>query len=141
MTMGVFVAGKRIDQIDKHVGNRVRMQRMVLGITQERLAAGLGITFQQVQKYEKGTNRISASRLEAIARILKVSPGFLFGESDAVNERSATTSATDLIQFLTKGEGAALMRSFARINDKVLRRTIIRFVEAAAPANGAAGRV
>src|ERR1700728_2893390 len=101
--MGVFVAGKRIDQVDKQVGNRMRMQRMVLGITQQRLAAGLGITFQQVQKYEKGTNRISASRLEAIARILKVSPAFLFGERDAVNERSRTSSATALIQCLTKG--------------------------------------
>jgi transcriptional regulator with XRE-family HTH domain len=129
------MAGKRIDQIDKQVGNRVRMQRMKIGITQQQLAAGLGITFQQVQKYEKGTNRISASRLQAIARILKVSPAFLFGESDAVNDRPGTTSAAALIQFLTKSEGAALMRSFARINDKVLRRTIIRFVEAAAPAN------
>jgi transcriptional regulator with XRE-family HTH domain len=135
------MAGKRIDQIDKHVGNRVRMQRMVLGITQQRLAEGLGITFQQVQKYEKGTNRISASRLQAIARILKVSPAFLFGESDAVRERSGTISATALIQCLTKSEGAALMRSFARINDKTLRRTIIRFVEAAAPENSAAGQV
>jgi transcriptional regulator with XRE-family HTH domain len=139
--MGVFVAGKRVDQIDKQVGNRVRMQRMVLGITQQRLAAGLGITFQQVQKYEKGTNRISASRLQAIARILKVSPAFLFGESGAVNDRSGTLSATSLIQCLRKGEGAALMRSFVRINDKALRRTIIRFVEAAAPANGAIGGV
>jgi transcriptional regulator with XRE-family HTH domain len=136
--MGVFVAGKRIDQIDKHVGNRVRMQRMVLGITQERLAAGLGITFQQVQKYEKGTNRISASRLQAIARILKVSPAFLCGESEAASDRSGT-SATALIRCLTKSEGAALMRSFARINDKTLRRTIVRFVEAAAPINAAAG--
>jgi transcriptional regulator with XRE-family HTH domain len=139
VTMGVFVAGKRIDQIDKHVGNRVRMQRMVLGITQERLAAGLGITFQQVQKYEKGTNRISASRLQAIALILKVSPAFLFGESDAVDHRSGISSATALIRCLTKSEGAALMRSFARINDKALRRTIIRFIEAAAPINAAAG--
>jgi transcriptional regulator with XRE-family HTH domain len=135
------VAGKRIDQTDKHVGNRVRMQRMELGITQQRLAAGLGITFQQVQKYEKGTNRISASRLQAIADILEVSPAFFFGERDAVDERSGTSSATALIKCLTKGEGAALMRSYSRINDKVLRRTIIRFVEAAAPANGAAGRV
>jgi transcriptional regulator with XRE-family HTH domain len=138
--MGVFVAGKRIDQIDKHVGNRVRMQRLVLGITQQRLAEGLGITFQQIQKYEKGANRISASRLQAIARILKVSPAFLFGESDAVNDRSGTVSATALIKCLTKSEGATLMRSFARINDKTLRRTSVRFVEAAAPADGAAGR-
>jgi transcriptional regulator with XRE-family HTH domain len=141
MTKGVFMAGKRIDQIDKHVGNRVRMQRMVLGITQERLAAGLGITFQQVQKYEKGTNRISASRLQAIAQILKVTPAFLFGESDAVNDRSETSSAKALIQCLTKSEGATLMRSFVRIKDKALRRTIVRFVEMVAPATGTAGRV
>jgi transcriptional regulator with XRE-family HTH domain len=140
VTMGGFVAGKRIDQIDKQVGNRVRMQRMMLGITQQRLAAGIGITFQQVQKYEKGTNRISASRLQAIARILKVSPAFLFGENDAANNRSGT-SATALIRCLTKSEGAALMRSFARINDRALRRTIVRFVETVAPANEAAGRV
>jgi transcriptional regulator with XRE-family HTH domain len=135
------VARKPVDQIDKHVGNRVRMQRMILGMSQQRLAAGIGVTFQQLQKYEKGTNRISASRLHAIARILKVSPAFLFGESDAVTDRSGTSSATALIQCLTKSQGATLMRSFARINDKGLRRTIVRFVEAAAPANGAAGRV
>ena len=66
------MAKKAPNPIDKHVGSRVRMRRMMLGMSQEKLGAGLGLTFQQVQKYEKGTNRISASRLQQSAGILQV---------------------------------------------------------------------
>lgn len=69
---------KRTDLIDKHVGNRVRMRRLMLKMTQEKLGDELGLTFQQVQKYEKGTNRISASRLQYLSRILDVPVPFFF---------------------------------------------------------------
>jgi len=72
---------KPLNSIDKHVGSRVRMRRMMLGMNQTKLGDALGITFQQVQKYEKGTNRISASRLHHISHILQVSVPFFFGSS------------------------------------------------------------
>ena len=69
---------KSPNPIDKHVGSRVRMRRMMLGMSQEKLGEELGLTFQQVQKYEKGTNRISASRLQHISHILEVTVPFFF---------------------------------------------------------------
>jgi transcriptional regulator with XRE-family HTH domain len=73
-----IVAKKAPNPIDKHVGSRVRMRRMMLGMSQEKLGDALGLTFQQVQKYEKGTNRIGASRLQQISNILQVPVAFFF---------------------------------------------------------------
>ena len=70
------MAKKAPNPIDKHVGSRVRMRRMMLGMSQEKLGDALGLTFQQVQKYEKGTNRIGASRLQQISQILQVPVSF-----------------------------------------------------------------
>src|SRR5690606_13936188 len=76
------MAGKKSpNPIDIHVGSRVRLRRMMLGMSQEKLGEGLGITFQQIQKYEKGTNRIGASRLQHIARILSVPVSFFFEDA------------------------------------------------------------
>src|ERR1700678_1752014 len=72
------MAKKAPNPIDKHVGSRVRMRRMMLGMSQEKLGDALGLTFQQVQKYEKGTNRIGASRLQQISHILQVPVAFFF---------------------------------------------------------------
>ena len=73
-----MAAKKSPNPIDKHVGSRVRMRRMMLSMSQEKLGDALGVTFQQVQKYEKGANRIGASRLHHIARILQVPVAFFF---------------------------------------------------------------
>src|SRR5882762_4038395 len=73
-----MIAKKSPNPTDKHVGARVRMRRLMLGLSQEKLGGALGLTFQQVQKYEKGTNRIGASRLQHISNILQVTPGFFF---------------------------------------------------------------
>src|SRR6202795_1485752 len=73
-----IMAKKAPNPIDKHVGSRVRMRRMMLGMSQEKLGDALGLTFQQVQKYEKGTNRIGASRLQQISQILQVPVAFFF---------------------------------------------------------------
>src|SRR5579863_7500014 len=76
--LGDMIAKKAPNPIDKHVGSRVRMRRMMLGMSQEKLGNSLSLTFQQVQKYEKGTNRIGASRLQQISHILQVPVAFFF---------------------------------------------------------------
>src|ERR1700683_926562 len=73
-----MIAKKSPNPIDKHVGSRVRMRRMMLSMSQEKLGDALGLTFQQVQKYEKGTNRIGASRLQQISQLLQVQVSFFF---------------------------------------------------------------
>src|SRR5437868_15209189 len=88
-----MMAKKAPNPIDKYVGGRVRMRRMMLGMSQEKLGDGLGLTFQQVQKYEKGTNRIGASRLQTIAHILQVPVSFFFDEApQGALAKSATNS-------------------------------------------------
>jgi len=120
---------------DKYVGSRVRMRRLMLHMSQERLADQLGLTFQQVQKYEKGTNRISASRLQQISHILEVPVPFFFegapqagaGGSRSKDESPSLSYITD---FLGNADGHALVRAFMKIKDGGLRRAIVRMVEA-----------
>jgi len=105
--------------VDKHVGSRVRMRRMMLGMSQEQLGDGLGLTFQQVQKYEKGTNRISASRLQQAAGILQVPVPFFFegapGSYHKADGLSETASPAYVFEFLATSEGLALTKAFMRI--------------------------
>ena len=117
---------------DKHVGARVRMRRMMLGMSQEKLGNALGLTFQQVQKYEKGANRIGASRLQHIAQILQVPVSFFFeGGPAAEGGRgvSETASVADLADVLATRDGLALAKAFMAIKDKKLRRSIVALVE------------
>ncbi len=118
---------------DKYVGSRVRMRRIMLGMSQEKLGEALGLTFQQVQKYEKGTNRIGASRIQKISDILQVPVSFLFegGPSSAVSAQgfSEAPSAAYVSDFLATSEGLALTRAFTRIPDAKLRRRIVDLVE------------
>jgi transcriptional regulator with XRE-family HTH domain len=119
---------------DKYVGSRVRMRRMMLGMSQEKLAGALGLTFQQIQKYEKGTNRISASRLQAISQILD-SPVHFFFEgapqlTKGVQQLGETASPSYVTDFLTTSDGLALVKAFVKIKDAGLRRSIVRMVEA-----------
>jgi len=123
--------------IDVHVGTRVRMRRMLLGISQEKLGEALGLTFQQVQKYEKGTNRIGASRLQQIAKTLNVPPSFFF-EGQALEEMAASGSdaaaqhSANVVDFLSTTEGLQLNKAFARIHDARIRKRIIDLVIALA---------
>ncbi len=116
--------------VDLHVGSCVRMRRLTIEMSQEKLADGLGITFQQVQKYEKGTNRISASRLQHIAQILEVPVTFFFdgapGNSKAKYERPSPNLE---IEFLATSEGKALSRAFQRLPSRKLRRSVVTLVE------------
>lgn len=118
--------------IDKHVGSRVRMRRMLIGMSQERLGEQLGITFQQIQKYEKGTNRIGASRLQHISTILGVPPAFFFDglpAEDEVANGSSDAPATDfVVDFLATSEGLQLNRAFVRIKSGKLRRKVVDLV-------------
>jgi transcriptional regulator with XRE-family HTH domain len=124
---------KAPDPVDKYVGSRVRMRRIMLGMSQEKLGEALGLTFQQVQKYEKGTNRVSASRIQQITEILQVPVSFLFegGPSGAAKADggSDAVSPSYVSDFLATSEGLALTRAFTRISDAKLRRSIVELVE------------
>src|SRR6266702_2401565 len=113
------MAKKAPNPIDKHVGSRVRMRRMMLGMSQEKLGDALGLTFQQVQKYEKGTNRIGASRLQQISNILQVPVSFFF-------EGASPAYVSD---FLATSDGLSLTKSFMKIKNSKLRRRIVDLVE------------
>jgi transcriptional regulator with XRE-family HTH domain len=120
--------------IDIHVGCRVRMRRHMLDMSQTALGDALGLTFQQVQKYEKGANRISASRLQDISRVLQVSVPFFFeGSPDVPGEQkgngtSAPTPAY-VTEFLASRDGLALIKAFTKIRRRELRRSIVALVE------------
>jgi transcriptional regulator with XRE-family HTH domain len=124
---------KTPNPIDRHVGSRVRMRRMMISMSQEKLGDRLGITFQQVQKYEKGTNRIGASRLHQISSILGVPVAFFY--EGAPNAEGAPGSAEAgnppyVSDFLATSEGLALTTAFMKLNDPKLRRRIVDLVEA-----------
>jgi transcriptional regulator with XRE-family HTH domain len=125
---------KSPNPIDRHVGGRVRMRRMMLGISQTKLGDGLGISFQQVQKYEKGANRMGASRLQQIAHILQTPVPFFFegapqhtGQSNGNVE--ASSSPAYVSEFLASSDGLALTKAFMRIEEPGVRRCIVELVE------------
>ncbi|HYW59256.1 MAG TPA: helix-turn-helix domain-containing protein [Xanthobacteraceae bacterium] len=135
------MAKKAPNPIDKHVGSRVRMRRMMLAMSQEKLGDALGLTFQQVQKYEKGTNRIGASRLQQISNILQVPVAFFFeGAPDLLDSgRSVNRDAPSpayVSDFLATSDGLALTKAFMRITDAKLRRRIVDLVEQIAGDDG-----
>jgi transcriptional regulator with XRE-family HTH domain len=127
------VSTKNPNPTDKHVGSRVRMRRLMLEMTQEKLADQLGITFQQVQKYEKGTNRVSASRLQQISQSLDVPVSFFFEQAPPPSrqgrESAEAPSHAYINDFLASSDGLALAKAFMRIDDKAIRRSIVRLVE------------
>jgi transcriptional regulator with XRE-family HTH domain len=128
-----MVKKKIPNPIDIYVGSRIRMRRMMIGMSQEKLGSALGLTFQQVQKYEKGTNRVSASRLQQISTALGVVPAFFFEEvSGSPRERrgdAAEPAPNFVSNFLATSDGLALVKAFARITSPKIRRAIVDFVE------------
>ncbi|MBX3598970.1 MAG: helix-turn-helix transcriptional regulator [Rhizobiaceae bacterium] len=133
---------KKANPIDVHVGSRIRLRRNMMGMSQERLGESLGITFQQVQKYEKGTNRVGASRLQAIAGILGVPVAFFFEDAATVESGAAgfaeSNNATSLMEFCTSTEGLQLNRAYFAIDDAKIRRRVLDLVKAlSAPAEAA----
>lgn len=130
---------KSPNPVDQHVGRRVRMRRVLVGMSQERLGDALGLTFQQVQKYEKGTNRIGASRLQQIAGALDVSPAFFFEDMDAAgtseNRQVSDDASAFVVDFLSTSEGLVLNKNFVRIRDPKLRRKVVELVTCLAEAS------
>jgi transcriptional regulator with XRE-family HTH domain len=128
------------DPIDKHAGKRLRIRRKVMGMSQTKLGVALGLTFQQVQKYEKGANRMGASRLQQISRILKVPVEFFFegvphgnGHNDQQSEALSLQYVSD---YLASADGLQLTKAFMQIPDAGVRRSIVKLVEQiAAPEN------
>jgi transcriptional regulator with XRE-family HTH domain len=132
-TVKTVVIKKVPNPTDKHVGSRVRMRRMTLGKSQSWLADAVGLTFQQIQKYEKGTNRIGSSRLQQFANLLDVPVSFFFeGGSNASSQRKGKAidpSITYVSKFISSSDGLALIKAFMQIKDAKLRRGISNFVE------------
>jgi transcriptional regulator with XRE-family HTH domain len=126
------MAKKVPNPIDRHVGSRVRMRRMMLSMSQEKLGDALGLTFQQVQKYEKGTNRIGASRLQQISNVLQVPVAFFFeGAPDVPGSPRGGKDAPSpayVAEFLATTDGLALTKAFMQIEDPKLRRRIVDLV-------------
>lgn len=120
--------------IDIHVGSRVRLRRTMMSMSQEKLGDALGITFQQIQKYEKGTNRIGASRMQQISAALKVPVAFFFEDAPTLSGTPATgmseaSSTSYVVDFLSSPEGIQLNRAFVRISNPAIRRKIVDMVK------------
>jgi transcriptional regulator with XRE-family HTH domain len=116
--------------IDKSVGARIRMQRMVRGLSQTDLGNAVGVTFQQIQKYEKGSNRVGASRLQQIANVLKVAPDFFFDKASAKAVDASGSRETAIIdEFISSRDGVALSKAFANIRDAKTRRSIVSLIQ------------
>ena len=122
-----------VNPVDKHVGTRVKMRRKMLGMSQTKLGDGLGITFQQVQKYENGANRIGASRLQNISDILQVPVPFFFEGAPHLPGQpmgfGGAPSPAYVSEFLATSDGLTLTKAFMRIREQRLRRRIVNLVE------------
>jgi transcriptional regulator with XRE-family HTH domain len=125
---------KAPDPVDRHVGHRVRVRRLLVGVSQEKLGDALGVTFQQIQKYEKGTNRISASRLRQIADMLSVPVSFFYEgaprQDGGRDENASAERTSDAHDVLWTSQDLQLVRAFQRIGDGQVRRRIVSLVEA-----------
>jgi transcriptional regulator with XRE-family HTH domain len=123
---------KAPNPVDKHVGSRVRMRRMLIGMSQEKLGEALGITFQQIQKYENGVNRIGASRLHLISRALGVPIEFFYEgapEEGTTGRGKAAAAVPDVSSFLATSDAVDLMKAFVQIKDRGVRRRIVKLAE------------
>jgi transcriptional regulator with XRE-family HTH domain len=130
---------RRPNPIDIHVGSRVRLRRMLIGMSQEKLGEKLGLTFQQIQKYEKGINRIGASRLFDLAQVLGVPVQFFYEEAPCADPQpflgsgfGATLTESSIVEFLRSRDGLELNRAFVRISDAKARRAIVDLVRSLA---------
>ena len=118
--------------IDKHVGSRVRMRRLMLNMSQEKLADALGLTFQQVQKYEKGVNRIGAGRLFEVSRILNVPVDFFYEGVNATPTSANEQESAPVMEFVSSGEGLQLSLAFMKIKDAKVRKRVLDLVKSLA---------
>lgn len=120
-------SGGKPDPVDVHVGRRIRFRRLEIGWTQVKLADHLAVAFQQVQKYERGTNRVSAGSLQKIADAMGVSPAYFFPHRE-----NADDAASDITPLLTNRAVLRLVRAFAAVTDPAMRTAILSMAEACA---------
>ncbi len=121
--------------IDAHVGARIRLRRMLIGLSQERLGDALGVTFQQIQKYERGANRISASKLYEVSRVLGVPVSHFLdglGADEGGNGKALPDAAANIMEFVRSPEGLALNRAFAAIDDQRTKRAVLDLIRSMA---------
>jgi transcriptional regulator with XRE-family HTH domain len=130
------MAKKQPSSVDAHVGSRVRLRRMLIGMSQEKLGELLGLTFQQVQKYEKGANRIGASRLYDISQILNVAVQYFFEDlpktpGERVNGGALREAdpAPFVMDFVSSAEGLQLIRAYVKVSDQKVRKRILELVK------------
>jgi transcriptional regulator with XRE-family HTH domain len=120
--------------VDAHIGQKIRTRRNLLGLSQTELADAAGITFQQIQKYEKGVNRVGAGRLQQFSDALGVPPSYFFEGAPTVGKKQPAPqegelSENDIVSFLGTREGAALVRAFMAIKQKPIRQGAVAFLE------------
>jgi len=124
---------KQASPVDGQVGNRIRLRRMLIGMSQERLGDLLGLTFQQVQKYEKGVNRVGAGRLFQVSQILGVPISYFYeGVPDDHGHSKGASPTPPVMEFLSSGEGLQLTLAFMRITDPKVRKRVIDLVKSLA---------
>lgn len=131
-----MIQKKRPHPVDVHVGGRIRMRRILLNMSQEKLGDQLGLTFQQVQKYEKGSNRIGASRLWELSRILDVPISFFYEgaiEAEEQMEGFGESKQNDYVMnFVHSSEGLNMIRHFVKIEDSNIRRSVVQMIKSMA---------
>ena len=126
--------GRGTTPVDAHIGQKMRTRRTLLGLSQTELADAAGISFQQVQKYENGKNRVGASRLQQFSQALGVPPSYFFEGAPTVGKKQPAPeegelSENDIVSFLGTREGAALVRAFMTVKQKLVRQNVIAFIE------------
>jgi len=129
-------SARSANPVDEHVGSRLRLRRKVMGMSQEKLGESLGVTFQQVQKYERGTNRVGASRLWDLSRVLNVPINFFYDGLDAGHTEGVAEGAQEPIvyDFIRSPEGIALALAVSGIEDRSVRRQIVDLAKSIAKA-------
>jgi transcriptional regulator with XRE-family HTH domain len=117
---------RSVTATDRHIGHRLRACRMMLRLNQSELGKAIGVTFQQLQKYEKGSNRVSASTLQKLAVTMEVPITYFF---EGVSSEKIQSDNLEWTEFLATSDGLALIRAFKRIDSKDLRRAVVHLVE------------
>ena len=140
VSRGRRVRGEGPHPVDIHVGSRIRMRRTLLGLSQEKLGDALGLTFQQVQKYERGANRVGSSRLYEISRILDVPISFFFDEMSGDVSNAGTVAAVEPVEGsqrdpLARRETLELVRAYYRIDDPRVRKRVFELMKSIAAEN------
>lgn len=119
---------RKLDPLDILVGKRIRTQRLVRKMSQSELGKQLGITFQQIQKYESGVNRVGAGRLQTIAKIFDLPVNVFFGEDNATQDASDAANET-VLNFLNTARAVKLVKDFSRIKDPAIQQAVVALVE------------